>query len=150
MSPELSQISRCDKGNYNTLLNASVERVYSSHNMEHLNENEVPVALSEFYRVLKPGGQVVIEVPDVQSVAEAIPRVGLHGVLYQSPAGPISPADVLYGLRSAVAAGNHFYAHKSGFTKATLEEALTKARYRNVVVTRNADCYALHAAATRP
>ena len=132
------------------LLNASVERVYSSHNMEHLNENEVPVALSEFYRVLKPGGQVVIEVPDVQSVAEAIPRVGLHGVLYQSPAGPISPADVLYGLRSAVAAGNHFYAHKSGFTKATLEEALTKARYRNVVVTRNADCYALHAAATRP
>jgi len=130
--------------------NAMVDAVYSSHNLEHLAEHEVPLALSEFYRVLKPGGKLVVEVPDIQSVAEAIPKVGLHGVLYQAPCGPISPADVLYGLRSEVASGNSFYAHKSGFTEESLRDAIAKAQFGNVVVVRYAERFALSATATRP
>lgn len=132
------------------LQNGTVDVVYSSHNLEHLAESEVPLALSEFYRVLKRGGRVELEMPDVQSVAEAIPKIGLHGKLYDAPCGPITPADVLYGLRSAVAAGNHFYAHKSGFTKETLEETLVKAQFKDVNVVRYAQSFALAAHATRP
>ena len=33
---------------------ASVDAVFSSHNIEHLYSHEVPVALAEFRRVLKP------------------------------------------------------------------------------------------------
>jgi ubiquinone/menaquinone biosynthesis C-methylase UbiE len=132
------------------LLSGVVDAIYSSHNIEHLAEHEVPKAFSEFYRVLKPGGKIIIEVPDVQSVAESIPKIGLNGVLYESPAGPISPADVLYGLRSAVAGGNEFYAHKMAFTRDTLESSLKKAQFKKVNVDRNVEAFALIANATRP
>jgi SAM-dependent methyltransferase len=131
------------------LMPGTVDAIYSSHNLEHLDEHKIPVALSEFYRVLKPGGKVVIEVPDVQSVAEAIPRIGLDGVLYQSPAGPIRPMDVLFGLQSVVAGGNGFYAHKTGFTKESLSKALFKAAFKGVEVTRHPETYALDAIAVR-
>ena len=44
----------------------SVDAVFSSHNIEHLYPHEVPVALSEFLRVLKPDGFAVITCPDLQ------------------------------------------------------------------------------------
>src|SRR3990167_3918374 len=44
---------------------ASVDTIFSSHNIEHLYPHEVPQALAEFKRVLKPDGFVV---PDLQSV----------------------------------------------------------------------------------
>lgn len=132
------------------LLPGTVDMVYCSHNLEHVAEHEVPLALSEFYRVLKHGGKLVLDVPDVQAVAEAIPKVGLHGTLYTAPCGPVTPADVLYGLRSAVAGGNEFYAHKSGFTQDTLQDTLTKAQFKDVSVIRHAASFALAAHATRP
>ena len=132
------------------LINGSVDAIYSSHNLEHIDEHEVPVALSEFYRVLKPGGRVIIECPDAQSVAEAIPKIGIEGTLYDSPAGPIRPKDVLFGLQSAVAAGNSYYAHRTAFTRESLESILTKANFKKVEVTRQAGAYALIAQATRP
>src|SRR3954451_8011278 len=45
---------------------ASVDAVWSSHNLEHLYAHEVPVALAEFYRVLRPGGFLLITMPDLQ------------------------------------------------------------------------------------
>ncbi|WP_206075625.1 class I SAM-dependent methyltransferase [Polynucleobacter aenigmaticus] len=50
----------------------SVDAIFSSHNIEHIFPHEVPVALSEFYRVLKPDGIVVLTCPDLQSVCEAV------------------------------------------------------------------------------
>ena len=47
---------------------ASVDAVFSSHNIEHLYPHEVPIALAEFYRVLKPDGFVLLTCPDLQSV----------------------------------------------------------------------------------
>lgn len=132
------------------LLNGTVEAVYSSHNLEHLDSHEVPVALSEFYRVLKKDGKVVIEVPDVQSVMAEVPKIGLDGVLYESPSGPISPADVLYGHRRIIASGNRYYAHRTGFTKESLEQALANARFRGVNVLRDTGRFSLTATAIRP
>ena len=132
------------------LLNGTVDWIYCSHNLEHLAGHEVAVALSEFYRVLKSGGNVVVEVPDIQSVAEAIPRVGLDGVLYQSPCGPITAKDVLFGLGSVVAAGNAFYAHRTAFTEASLAEALTRAQFKGVAVLRHPESFSLDAVAMRP
>ena len=45
---------------------ASVDAVYSSHNIEHVYPHEVPIVLKEFYRVLKDDGIVVLECPDLQ------------------------------------------------------------------------------------
>jgi predicted SAM-dependent methyltransferase len=50
----------------------SVDAIFSSHNIEHLEAHEVPVALAEFLRVLKPGGFAVITCPDLQSVCALV------------------------------------------------------------------------------
>ena len=42
--------------------------IFSLHNIEHLYAHEVPVALREFYRVLKKDGYVVLTCPDLQAV----------------------------------------------------------------------------------
>ncbi len=51
---------------------ASVDAVWSAHNVEHLYAHEVPVALAEFRRVLSPGGFALITLPDLQRVAELV------------------------------------------------------------------------------
>ncbi|SVE43487.1 uncharacterized protein METZ01_LOCUS496341, partial [marine metagenome] len=77
----------------------SVDAVYSSHNIEHIFPHEVPIALREFYRVLKEDGIVVITCPDIQSVGEALTQDKLFETLYESPMGPVTAFDILYGHR---------------------------------------------------
>jgi len=132
------------------LMTSTVDVVYSSHNLEHVSAVEVPVVLGEFYRVLKKGGKLRLELPDVQAVLEAIPKIGMDGTLYDCAAGPITPTDVLWGWKKELARGNDFYGHKVGFTKESLEAALRKAQFTNVTVTRHPEGYALSAEATRP
>ena len=91
---------------------ASVDAVYSSHNIEHLYPHEVSVALAEFKRVLKPDGFVVITCPDLQSVCALVAADKLTEAAYVSPAGPIAPMDIIYGHRTALRAGNLFMAHR--------------------------------------
>ena len=66
----------------------SVDAVYSSHNIEHIFPHEVPIALREFYRVLKEDGIVVITCPDIQTAGEAVAQDKLLEPLYDSPMGP--------------------------------------------------------------
>ena len=132
------------------LQNASCDVVYASHAIEHIVAHKIPVALSETYRVLKPGGKLILDLPDVESVAAAIPKVGLEGTLYEAPCGKITPHDVLFGLGSAVAAGNEYYAHRTAFTRDSLEDALKKAQFRHVQVTRHPESFSLSAVAVRP
>jgi hypothetical protein len=65
---------------------------------------------------------VVLTCPDLQSICEAVAKDKLLDPLYQSPAGPIAPLDVLYGHRASVAAGKHHMAHKCGFTYSVLSQ----------------------------
>ncbi len=50
------------------------DALYSSHNIEHLFAHEVPTALGEFARVLKPDGFALISCPDLQSIATLVAR----------------------------------------------------------------------------
>lgn len=126
---------------------ATFDAVWSAHNLEHLFAHEVPLALREFRRVLRPGGFALITLPDLQRVAELVAQDRLAEPAYLSPAGPIAPLDMLYGHGAAIAAGNHFMAHRTGFTARSLEAALVAARFDSVRVTRD-DGYALWATAT--
>jgi len=115
---------------------ASVDAVWSSHNIEHLYAHEVPLALGEFFRVLKPGGFALITLPDIQQVARHIAEGKLEEPLYVSPAGPISALDVVFGHRESLAKGNHYMAHNTGFTAETLCQKLKAAGFRKVDVRR--------------
>ena len=108
----------------------SVDAVYSSHNIEHIFPHEVPIALREFYRVLKEDGIAVISCPDLQSVCEAVAQDKLLEPLYESHSGPICPIDILYGSRKMIAKGNEYMAHKGGFTYSTLKRAFFEAGFK--------------------
>jgi len=110
----------------------SVDAVWSSHSLEHLYAHEVPLALQEFRRVLKTGGFALIAVPDLQQVAQLIAADKLDEPAYISPSGPVAPLDMLYGHRPFLANGQHFMAHRTGFTRKTLGQALLGARFEMV------------------
>ncbi len=103
---------------------ASVDAIYSAHNIEHVYAHEVPQVLNEFLRVLKPDGFLVVTCPDLQTVCQLVAEDKLGDAAYTSQAGPITPLDILYGHGAALAAGHLYMAHKTGFTLKTLTQAL--------------------------
>ena len=121
----------------------SVDAIYSSHNIEHVFPHEVPIVLREFHRVLKDDGMVVLRCPDLQSVCEAVVDDKLLQPLYESPVGPISPIDILYGHRPAIARGNEYMAHKGGFTYSVLNDAFIEAGFKMNYGGRNPDRWEL-------
>jgi SAM-dependent methyltransferase len=126
----------------------SVDAVWSSHNLEHLFPHEVPLALAEFRRVLKPDGFALMTMPDLQQIATLVAADRLAEPAYMSPMGPISPLDMLYGHGASLASGNVFMGHRGGFTARTLEAALLDAGFPIVRVMRDGN-YALWATAYR-
>jgi len=106
--------------------------LFTSHTVEHLYPHEVSTALSEFYRVLGDDGYAVITCPDLKSVAKHVAADKLTDILYYSPAGPISPIDILFGHRASVAKGNVYMSHKGGFTAKTLKQELLKVGFLKV------------------
>jgi SAM-dependent methyltransferase len=114
------------------IASGSLDSVYSSHNIEHLFAHEAPVALREFWRVLKDDGFVVISCPDLKSIAARIVEVDLAEPAYISKSGPITPLDMIYGHGASLAAGYHYMAHRSGYTKASLAHAIAAAGFASV------------------
>lgn len=128
---------------------ASFDAVYSSHNIEHVFAHEVPVVLSEFARVLRPEGFLVITCPDVQSLGEALAAGRLLDPLYVSPAGPIAAIDILWGHRASIAAGKVYMAHKVGLTAQALADTLAASGFGSALCVRHPATFALWALATR-
>ena len=118
----------------------SVDAVYSAHNIEHIYPHQVPIALSEFYRVLKEDGMVVITCPDLQSAGEALTQDKLFETLYESHDGPVNAFDVLFGHRETTAEGNVFMIHKGGFTYSLLDRAFYEAGFKVRVGGRSGVC----------
>lgn len=116
--------------------NGSVDAIYSAHNIEHVYAHEVPIVLKEFLRVLKPDGFLLVTCPDLQTVCALVAEDKLTDAAYTSQAGPITPLDILYGHRDALAHGHHYMAHKCGFTEKTLTQALQSAGFRSIASMR--------------
>jgi len=109
---------------------ASVDAIYSAYNIDHIYPHEVPIALGEFYRVLKDDGLVVIKCPDIQRVCEEIVQDKLLETLYESPIGPVSAIDIMYGNRREISEGNYYMEKKVGFTYSVLNGAFAEAGFK--------------------
>ncbi len=129
---------------------ASVDAIWSSHNIEHVFAYQVPRVFEEFVRVLRPGGVALITTPDLQRAAERIASGRLDDPLYVSPAGPVTPLDMVYGHGREIARGFEHMAHRTGFTARTLERGLREAGFADVRVRREREDLALWADARRP
>lgn len=115
---------------------ASVDAVWSSHNLEHIEEFQIPVAMREIRRVLKPGGFVLINLPNLQQIAELVATGRADEVMYKSPAGPITPMDMMFGHQRSLAQGKHYMAHRTGYTQDRLKKFLVEAGFGEVRVMR--------------
>lgn len=127
----------------------SVDAVWSSHNLEHLHRHEVPGALAEFIRVLKPGGLLLVTLPDLQQVAELVVTDRLEDEAYVSLSGPVTALDMIFGHTASLARGYPFMAHKTGFTLRSLQNLLVEAGFVGVRVKSGA-AFDLWAAAHKP
>ena len=122
----------------------SVDAIWSSHNIEHLGAHEVPLALAEFRRVLRDDGFALITCPDLEAVAALVLERGLDAVAYVSPAGPVTPLDMLFGHGASIAAGHGFMAHRTGFTLELLARLVLEAGFAEVrIVKGRLDLWAL-------
>ncbi len=122
------------------------DAVYSHHNIEHLFAYQVPIALKEMSRVLKDDGFLVISCPDLESVCAKVAegnKDSLIQTLYVSGLGPITPLDILYGLRSSLRDGNHYMAHNVGFTKDILNATILDSGFGSSLVVQWKPTYVL-------
>ena len=126
----------------------SIDAIWNSHSIEHLYAHQVVPALTEWHRVLKAGGELHLSLPDIGAVATHIAHGRLEVGLYTSPAGPITALDIVYGYGPDIARGNHFMAHRTGFTAETLATKLQQAGFGDIHVL--AKELNLWAAAVRP
>lgn len=102
--------------------NSSVVEIYASHVLEHLGYlDEMPLALKEFRRVLKPGGRLMLSVPDLAVLCrlfldERLDMESRFHVMRIMFGGQMDPYDY----------------HKAGMTADFMTDYLTVAGFRDV------------------
>jgi hypothetical protein len=114
----------------------SFDAVLASHVVEHLYAHEAAMALTEFHRVLKPGGIMEVWVPDLQTIGGRLGLDQLDVPFYLCSMGPITPLDMIYGHRPGVANGKKGMAHKTGFTASVLKAACQRAGFTKILIER--------------
>jgi predicted SAM-dependent methyltransferase len=125
----------CDARELKTLPGGGYDAVYCSHNLEHYYLHEGLNVVRGFHHMLNETGFAEIRVPDLAQVIKVLTerRLDLDAVLYQSPSGPITAHDIIYGFQSEIqSTGQHFYAHKTGFTPNSLGKTLTDGGFAEV------------------
>lgn len=128
---------------------ASVDAVFSSHMLEHLYWDEVPRALAEMRRVLKPGGFALAWVPDLQAAARLIAEDRLFEPIGGTPFGPLTAYDMVFSHRGATGRDQPWMAHHGGFTMKTLAQAHQAAGFGSIVSRPRLAGFDLQCLATR-
>jgi predicted SAM-dependent methyltransferase len=112
----------------------SADCVWASHVVEHVHWHELPLVFNSILRVLKPSGFAFIMVPDLEFIVDNI-KNDLLGVIYQSPAGPVSALDMIYGHRFQIES-NPYMQHKTGFTQKSMSDILESLNIRTFISSR--------------
>lgn len=139
----------CDARQLQNLPGGVYDAVYCSHNLEHYYRHDGLKVVRGFLHVLNETGFAEIRVPDIAQVITALheQHLELDDVLYQSPAGPITAHDVIYGFQAEIeGSGQDFYAHKTGFTPKSLSKMLLDGGFHKVYLTTD-PLLAVHALA---
>jgi predicted SAM-dependent methyltransferase len=108
--PEVDIIG--DAGDLSQFADDSVETIYASHILEHFHYglgNELLKSLSEWYRVLQPGGKLMVSVPNLQVLCW----------LYLNPT--LDPMQRIHIMRIMFGGHmNEYDVHRVGFDPETL------------------------------
>ena len=107
------------------LPDASAEEIMAIHVVEHVHSWEVPIALKEWNRLMKSGGRLILELPDIIKCCKNL----LHGVML----GGKHPHQLSYwGIYGDDRARDPFMQHKYGWTFKTLKPLVSAAGFENI------------------
>lgn len=100
----------------------TVDEIFTEHMLEHLGKYEVPLALKEWARVLKPDGKLVMNLPNLEwCLREWLSKPEEERWGWQ--------LDTIFGLQ------NHpGEFHKTGFTAPRLRQLLSAAGFRSITI----------------
>ncbi|WP_254566724.1 methyltransferase domain-containing protein [Oscillatoria sp. HE19RPO] len=119
--PEVDFIS--DASNLSQFESDSVDVIYASHVLEHFHHslnNELIDTLKEWHRVLKPGGKLLLSVPDLKALC----WLYLHPNM--TPIERLHLMRILYGGQI-----NQYDVHKVGFDAETLAFYLEEVGFKD-------------------
>lgn len=133
-------IDNWDATSLELLGDRTMEVIYASHLLEHIPHPQVPEVLYLWFRKLKIGGEIIINVPDLNWTARQIMKYE-HGNLLDSDVfdtfnGHNSLQDIIYGTHS-----HEGERHQSGYTKRSLTELLTEAGYSTIDIQETFDAH---------
>ena len=92
----------------------SIEFIWSSHTLEHAEMNKVLPTLKEWFRVLRPGGAMIVRVPDFDYVAH----------YWQTGPDRVWAEMIVFGNQA-----HEGECHKCAFTATSLRRQLTEAGF---------------------
>jgi SAM-dependent methyltransferase len=148
VDPRVAPDILADMTDLSAIESGTVDAVWSAHGVEHLYLFEVGKAVAEIHRILADDGFFCLIVPDLQTIAEYIATDRLHEVVYESPAGPVTAHDMLFGCGPALAQGRSSMAHKCGFAPTLLLQKLQESPFAEIVLRRRTN-YELAAVACK-
>ncbi len=110
-----------------------VDEIYSSHLLEHFSKHEVPLVIQEWRRVLKSGGILKLNIPNLEWC--------LNNFLATNECKKWGlPIDMIYGLQSTP--GEE---HKTGFTQISIMHLLEHAGFEQIEIgnhwSHNQQCF---------
>lgn len=100
-----------DIRNLSVFKNDSINKVYASHVLEHISCKDAQVALKEMYRILKPGGEVFLAVPDMLIISKLLETEFAETAM-----------DVIFGVNRPVK--DWHPQHMYGYTKSLLRKLM--------------------------
>ncbi len=105
--------------------NASVDVIEACHLFEHLDYTQARRALVEWARVLKPGGELLLELPDFDACVRILGK-------YKDERGFDLGLIGIFGWPPAIDQEGAPQLHKWGWTRSTLSQALREAGFEHV------------------
>lgn len=115
LDPQYKPDISCDAGNL-SFEKDTVDSILASDILEHFKRNQTKKVLENWYKVLKPGGQLIIKTPNLESIIDAY-KTG------QIPAEEMERK--IYGNQETI-----LNCHYSGFTPEYLKNLLTSIGFK--------------------
>ena len=105
------------------------ERVYSEHMIEHITKAHAEVMLAESFRVLKPGGRIRLETPDLEKISNLYaarnePDAQKYFEWHHMHFGDSGyPPTICFAINSAMRSFRHLFLYDGEMLRLMLEKA---------------------------
>ena len=116
-------VSRADK--LPMIQSGTIDVIESCHMFEHFTYHQAIAALTEWHRVLKRGGKLMLELPNIENCFKML---GKHKANKGFDLGMVG----IYGHPPMVKSDGLFQTHKWGWTPETLKAELKKAGFYRI------------------